>query len=103
MPRDSNPQKSSFIGSFLRTMFNGSMIGAAVLAWLIFGSIAKIERAYHHKGSVITEPENGSSRWAQSEARHKRSEYVTGAVMLVTGLCLWYQLAKALEGKSRKE
>jgi hypothetical protein len=85
-------------------MFNGPMIGAVVLAWLISQSVIKIEEAYYHEGPIIVEPEDGSRRWMQSEADHKKGEYLMGGFMLTLGICLWYYLAKDLhDSKATKD
>jgi hypothetical protein len=80
------------------------MIAAVFSGWMIFESIAKIEEAYYHRGSVMVESEEGGPRWRQSEAAYKRGEYSMGVFMLILGLYLWYCVAKGLQNsKATKE
>ena len=90
----SQPVPTVESASWLKTMFNSKMIWGLILGTLILVSIGDLEKTSRHKGAVAIEPETGGPTWIQNEADFKRGNYVTGGLMLLFCLYLWYVMAK---------
>jgi hypothetical protein len=84
----------------IRYVLNPLMVYGAVLGWIIFGAVGRLQEAWRHQGAGYVSHEGGESERV-SETKYKRRNYTEGGFMLILGVFLWVCVAKYAESKDR--
>jgi len=87
----------------LKWIFNPLMIWGAILGFVIFGAVGKIQDTWRHSGEGYINYEEPDRTVKTAESEYKRHEYIGAGIMLALGLFLWMTVAKGSRKDSRSD